>query len=259
MDESVSRGRIAVGRRLRRAARTRSCRCRPSGPRGRRRAPCSACSRSTRSRGRAARCTGSPRSRMYAQHVVVASSRRAGSPSTARARSSQPSFGASARVGDWSRRTPVIQPSRSPSARPSGSTLRIAQQRSGLRSQSASPCVAACRPSDGPSNTSIVVPYRCSTSRQSVVGLGEEDVGVEREDARLRLDAEAACRAAPSPPSGTSRPGKRGRRSARPSPRPAPPPRAPRSARRERRRRRGRRSSSRQGWYQRGRPIHNCY
>jgi len=38
---------------------------------------------------------------------------------------SQPSFGAFARVGAWSRRTPVIQQSRPSSARFSGSTLAI--------------------------------------------------------------------------------------------------------------------------------------
>ena len=40
---------------------------------------------------------------------------------------SQPSFAASARVGDWSRRMPVIQQSRSRSARLSGSTLASAR------------------------------------------------------------------------------------------------------------------------------------
>jgi len=50
-----------------------------------------------------------------------------------------------ARAGDWSRRRPVIQASRSASAAPSGATLRIVQQRSGFRSQSLSPWTAAWR------------------------------------------------------------------------------------------------------------------
>ena len=67
------------------AGRTRSARSRPSGPRGRRRGASSGCRRSTRSRGRATGCRGArvpgcmPSSRRR-------SSRRAGSPSTARAR-----------------------------------------------------------------------------------------------------------------------------------------------------------------------------
>ena len=46
-------------------------------------------------------------------------------------RASQASSGVSARAADWSRRTPEIQQSAPSSARPSGSTLRRKQQRSG--------------------------------------------------------------------------------------------------------------------------------
>ena len=54
-----------------RAARTRSCRARPSGPRGRRRGWCRARSRSTRSPGRAAGCTGRSRSTIRAPQVLL--------------------------------------------------------------------------------------------------------------------------------------------------------------------------------------------
>ncbi len=42
----------------------------------------------------------------------------------------------------------------------------------------------------GPSNTSIFVPYRCSTSRQIAYVSGKRMMRVEREDARLRLERE---------------------------------------------------------------------
>ena len=58
--------------------------------------------------------------------------------------SSHSTFLALARVGAWSRRTPVIQASTEPSARFSGSTLRIEQHLSGALFQSSSPCSWAC-------------------------------------------------------------------------------------------------------------------
>ena len=69
---------------------------------------------------------GSSRARMYSQHIssVQLASGFAFQSSCC---SSQPSFGASARVGDWSRRIPVTQASRPASAVTSGATLAIAR------------------------------------------------------------------------------------------------------------------------------------
>ncbi len=79
---------------------------------------------------------------MYDQHCSSLQSAR-GLAFQSSCTSSQPSFGAPARVADWSRRSPVIQASRSESAALSGATLRIEQQRSGFDFQSSSPCAAA--------------------------------------------------------------------------------------------------------------------
>ncbi len=73
---------IASSTSSRRAGRTRSCRCPPSGPRGRRPAACRARSRSTRSPGRAAGCRGG-RARGSAARGPCRSSRRAGCTSRA--------------------------------------------------------------------------------------------------------------------------------------------------------------------------------
>jgi hypothetical protein len=63
-----------------------------------------------------------------------------------------------ARDGDWSRRRPEIHASMPSSARFSGSTLRMAQQASGSRSHSLSPCTAACRAMLGPWKTWTSIP-----------------------------------------------------------------------------------------------------
>ena len=86
----------------------------------------SACRRSSRSPGRGARCTAARARGCSAQQSSSVQSA-SGFAFQSSCFSSQPSFGASARVGDWSRRMPVIQQSRSSSARLSGSTFAIAR------------------------------------------------------------------------------------------------------------------------------------
>ena len=103
---------------------------------------------------------------------------------------SQPSFGAFARVGDWSRRTPVIQQS---------SSSERANERLDL--------------GDREVEVGLALPELLAVRRRQLLGaralehldlrvvalldlapelvrLREEVVGVDREDARLRLDAE---------------------------------------------------------------------
>jgi hypothetical protein len=63
---------------------------------------------------------------MYSQHMSSLQSA-SGFTFHSSCCSSQPIFGALARVGDWSRRMPVIQASRPPRARTSGSTFAIAR------------------------------------------------------------------------------------------------------------------------------------
>ena len=115
----------------RRAGRTRSSRCRPSGPRGRCPGACRARSRSTRSPGRAAGCrAGRARgsrchrsfSLQWASGLYLIRPRLA---------SLFDRLGASARVGPCSRLMPVIQPSAPSSARSSAATLATEQQCSG--------------------------------------------------------------------------------------------------------------------------------
>ncbi len=89
---------------------------------------CRARSRSKGSRDRATRCNGTPRSLMQAQtsaSLQSASGLNFGTPCTVSCSRS----GSSVRVTDCARRSPVIQASLPASARASGSTLRIWQQR----------------------------------------------------------------------------------------------------------------------------------
>ena len=169
----------------RRAARTRSCRCRSSGPRGPCPARCSACSRSTRSPV-VERVDGQLALVDVGVDTSASVQSASGFACQSSCRSSQPSFGGAgagrrllaAHAGD-----PAVEPGeRAARAAP---TLRIAQQSDGLRSHSASPWIAAWRPSDGPSVDLDLDPVALLDLAPDVVGLGEEDVGVEREDARV--------------------------------------------------------------------------
>ena len=131
-------------------------------------------SRSTRSPGRAAGCTGG-----RVRGCRPSSARRLQSASgfafQSSCCSSHPTFGAFARVGDWSRRTPVIQASRSPSARTERLDLRDREAEVGVASPRRSRRARQrARSGDGPSKTSIVVPYRCSTSRQCAYVSGKK-------------------------------------------------------------------------------------
>ena len=217
-----------------RAARTRSCPCRSSALRGRRPARCNACTRSRRSPARGARSPAAraPRCRRRRRRR---SSRRAGSP--ARARGARPSRASrvAARVGDCSRRMPVIQPSRSGERVPERADLADRAAEGGVARPER---VAVDRglAAEGRALVDLDLdPVALLDLPPDVVGLGEQHVGVEREDARVGSDRRAACRAAPTPPSGRSTRARASGGSARPSLRA---PRAPQASL-DRRRRRG--------------------
>src|SRR5581483_10494115 len=96
--------------------------------------------------------------------------------------SSQPSFGASARVGAWSRRIPVIQQSRSRRAR-ERLDLRLREIEVGLRVPEAVLDLGSLEALD----RRAVAPLHLAPE---LVRLGEEVARVDREDARPRLELE---------------------------------------------------------------------
>ena len=84
---------------------------------------------------------------------------------------------------DCCRRRPVIQQSRSHSLSRSGSTLRMVQQRSGLRSHSSGPLMSACSSTvRSGSSDSIFNPKKSSSRCLEREGLGKKQAGVQGED-----------------------------------------------------------------------------
>ena len=166
------------GRQVRRAARTRSCRCPPSGRRGRCRAACTARSRSTRSprraaggrAGRARGCASTGRARSSARAGCTSRSRRA----WRRPRRSS----VAARVGPCSRRRPVIQASAPASARSSAATFCDAAAVLGP-----GPRRRAERLLDLDAHAEALLERAPRRER-----LGEQHAGVDRHDADVRRD-----------------------------------------------------------------------
>ena len=218
----------------RRAARTRSCPCRSSGPRGRRPARCNACTRSRRSRARGARSPAAraPRCRRRPRPSLQSAS---GFACQSSWRSSQPQL-----RGRGARRRLLAPHARDPA-------VEVGQrvpERADLADRAAEGRVA--RPER------VAVDRGLAAERRPLVDLDLDPVALldlrarrrrSRETARgcrarrraRRARSRAACRAAPTLPSGRSTRARASGGSARPSHRA---PRAPQASP-DRRRRRG--------------------
>ena len=117
--------------------------------------------------------------------------------------SSQPSFGASARVGDWSRRMPVIQASRPPSAVDERRDLRDREVEVGLRAPRASPSTPRAPPATGLRRPRSSCRSAARPRASTRTSRGRDGACRSRRRAPSAR-ARTACRGGSSPPSGTS-------------------------------------------------------